>query len=128
MAEYNFYNMAGDGAKWREEMKSLPNRGEALIALQRKQHSRGVTKADMTLSIYGWVLRYASGLNGFSIIRKLNTNNARVAVKAAEEWVKGRESHRSVFVRGTAAKNCLEKHGEDILAVLKERDGELSGW
>lgn len=124
---FNFYDIAGEAAKFRAESADLCNKGEALIALQRRQHARGVTKAELVLSIYGWTLRHASGLNGFSLIRTLGTNDVNAALDVAFEWV-GDSKLRSVFVRATTAQRCLEKHGEDILSALLDRGGSIGGW
>ena len=74
---------------------------EELCALQRRQSNRGYVPAHLVKSMYGWTLRYASGLQGFSIITRLG-KDFDTAVEGAREWASDAPDHRYVSVCNTA--------------------------
>jgi len=115
-----FYQIAGDPSRWDAEMNDLPDRGESLIALQKRQSREGRRSAHLVLSIYGWTLRYASGLQGFGIIHRTCSFDPAVAIKAAQRWV-GSNPKRDVFLRASKLyeSRCQEK-GFDLEAALQE--------
>lgn len=74
-------------------------------ALSRYQTGiRRAIPAEVCKSIYGWSLRYASGVQGFSLIKSARRGDIdgtyESAVDAARKWV-GDHTDRYVFVRNS---------------------------
>lgn len=90
----------------RAERETLPKdaRGfflsEPLCACQRHQAARGFIEAELVESIYGWSVRYASGLHGFALLasaRASAVDGSRAdAERWAAEWVAEDPAHRFV--------------------------------
>lgn len=112
----HFIILAGECDQFHAEMDSLPDRGQSLIALQESQSRRGYIPAELVLSIYGWTVRYASGLQGFGILRKADSFNPENALRWAREWVARDPKSREVWVRRSAVERA-EKDGHDCSAI-----------
>lgn len=89
-----------------------------LCAMQRSQSARGRTEADLGRSMYGWTLRYASGLQGWSIIFASRNHNPATALAEALRWVAVNPECRSVCVSVGEIDRC-EADGHDC-SVLRE--------
>ena len=65
-----FVLLAGNPEKYDEECRRLKSGGAygSLPKLQEVQHASGFRSAELQRSIYGWVIRSGSGLDGFSIM------------------------------------------------------------
>lgn len=79
-------------------------------ALSRYQTgARSAIPAEIVKSIYGWSLRYASGVQGFSLIASARQGSLDgtydAAVAAAHKWV-GTHTDRYVFVREEIEDAC----------------------
>ena len=103
----HFKTLAGNSAKWDEEMRNLPDRGESLCRLQESQSARGYLPAMLVESIYGWGVRYASGLQDFGIlVRSQDLGGSRAAAIAwGITWANDDPNHREFYAR----KSDLEK-------------------
>lgn len=83
--------VAGDSAEYRAFIQA--NRGTCdaqLCAAQSRASSLGWRQIEICATIYGWSLRYASGLQGFGLI--LGHLTLREAVTHARQWAK-EDSH-----------------------------------
>lgn len=90
--------LAGNPAKWDAEMANLPNRGQSLVDLQVSQAGRGRLSAHLVRSIYGWTIRYASGLQDFAIIYKSGSSNIADAMQVGIEWANEAPEKREFYV------------------------------
>lgn len=61
---------------------------EELCKRQERASREGITEAELVKSMYGWSLRYASGLNDFGLIARARETGATwaKAVEYAKEW------------------------------------------
>jgi hypothetical protein len=79
--------------------------GESLVRWQEQEGSRWIG-AEIVKSIYGYGLRYASGLQGFAVIfghhDRGYDGTYETAVRYAQWWVDLDPEHRYVFVRNSA--------------------------
>ena len=93
-----------------EKIASVPQNAaglfesKALCALQAKQAQRGIVGAELVKSGYGWMVRYASGIQNFGVIAggnfgSLNGWTYWTAEKFAEDWVAEDPAHRYAFVK-----------------------------
>ena len=80
--------------------------------------NRLVVAADLGRSMYGWTLRYASGLQGWSIIFASRNHNPATALAEALRWVAVNPECRSVCVSVGEIDRC-EADGHDC-SVLRE--------
>ncbi len=116
--------LAGNHQKWQDEIEAnCPKVGQyfesnKLCAMQRSQSARGRTEADLGRSIYGWTLRYASGLQDWSIIFASRDHNPATALAEALRWVAVNPECRSVCVSVGEIDRC-EADGHDC-SVLRE--------
>ena len=74
-----------------EQKARIPHTGfgyesEAICQLQRERASRGITGAEIVKSIYGYGLRYDSGLQGFSILSRAQETGG--TLEGAEAWAR----------------------------------------
>lgn len=84
----HFVLLAGNPAKWDEETRRLPDRGESLCALQVDQHRRGRRSASLTWSIYGWYIRAGSNLESPEVLAHTRERGGPLdgSFEAALEW------------------------------------------
>lgn len=79
---------------------------EALCAFHCKLDRRGILGAELVKSIYGWSVRYDSGLQNFGIIAgsRCGTLDGTLAdaERYAREWVAQDPTRRYVWVRVSA--------------------------
>lgn len=111
----NFILLAGNPQKWDDEMLTLTNRGEALVALQVSQAQRGRLSAHLVRSIYGWTVRYASGLQNFAIIHKSGSKNIANALSFGINWANQDPNNRELFVSQSEIERAREE-GDDLTA------------
>jgi hypothetical protein len=85
--------------------RHVVNGGESLVRWQEREGSYWLG-AEIVESIYGFGLRYASGLQGFGVIfghrDRGYDGQYETAVRYAEWWVEMDPEHRYVFVRNSA--------------------------
>lgn len=75
---------------------------ESLCRAQAELHRQGYREAEIYATVYGFSLRYSSGLDNFGMIKtKLPTLLSALA--ASVEWVKVDPLKRTVCVRGRMA-------------------------
>lgn len=68
-----------------------------LSALQERQAARGIIGAELVKSIYGWSVRYNSGLQNWSLIspaRGRADQSLAFAEQIARDWVAQDPTHR----------------------------------
>jgi hypothetical protein len=79
---------------------------EALCRLQSEQDRRGIIGITLTESIYGWTVRYDSGLQNFGILAGKRQGNLdgsfTSAVEFAKKWVAEDPSRRYCWMRKEA--------------------------
>jgi len=94
-----FVTLAGNTSVWDAEMASLKDRGQSLVDLQVSQSARGYTPISLYKTIYGWSIRYASGLQGFEILFSSRGGVTRAeAIKSAIDWVNKNPDIRHFYV------------------------------
>jgi hypothetical protein len=92
----------------RAEREALPRarcgnfESEALCRLQEAQARRGILGAELVETIYGWSVRYDSGLQNFGILAGPRSGRLDGSLEAAEkfarQWVAEDASRRYVTV------------------------------
>lgn len=80
------------------------NFGSGSVVYWQTHEGRQFRVAEVTSSIYGWYIRSASGLDGFSILASSRPGSEldgsfTAAAKWAEEWVSEDSAHRYAFAR-----------------------------
>lgn len=114
--------LAGNHQKWQDEIEATcPKVGKLfesnkLCRIQESQSARGRLETHLVRSIYGWTLRYASGLQGFSMIYPSRNHNPADALKVALDWVAENPECRSVTVSTEEIDRC-EADGHDCSAL-----------
>jgi hypothetical protein len=105
----HFVLLAGNSDKWDEETQRRVKAGESLPNVQINQHGRGRCSIQLVETIYGWSIRYASGLNGFGILWGSRMAGRKVtrdeAIEWGKRWVAEDPGHREFF----AYKTDMEK-------------------
>jgi hypothetical protein len=96
----HFTRLAGE-THFDEEMRQRLANGENLIDLQVEFHGRGRAEAEVVKTIYGYSVRYVSGLHGFGLILK-GLKTYEEAVRLGTEWVGQSPNLRSLIVRNSA--------------------------
>jgi len=84
----------------RSAQRALVGGGEDLVAQQERLHASGLREAELVESIYGWSLRHASGLDGWSIIKGCRSGDLDGSLEAAQSaarvWVAADPERRFV--------------------------------
>lgn len=119
--------LAGNPEPWDEEIRKKSRRGSAsntfnsedLCELQIKQSSRGRLSAHLVLSMYGWTVRYASGLQGFSILYSSRNKDPKQAYDWGVRWTNEDPDKREFFVSRSEVARAIE-NGIDC-SCLKEK-------
>lgn len=79
---------------------------EGLCRLHAEQDRRGILGAELVKSIYGWSVRYDSGLQNFGIIAGARYGQVdgtyEDAVRFAQQWAAEDPTRRYVWVRMSA--------------------------
>ena len=104
----HFVTLGGNPTRWDAEMALLPDRGTSLCELQESQSKRGYLPAVLVESIYGWGVRYASGLQGHGILlrsRDSSDKSRANAIAWGKRWAEEDPDHREFY----ASKRDLEK-------------------
>jgi hypothetical protein len=98
----HFVTLGGNPDKWFAEMSGL-GLGQDLCALQESQSERGYRPAELVKSMYGWSVRYASGLQGFSLLlsgRKMGRKFSREeAIAWGKAWAAEDPDNREFYAR-----------------------------
>lgn len=79
------------------EQTAVGFNSEQLCALQRKQAGRGITGAQIVKSMYGYSVRYDSGLQDWGLIRPArgaSDPSLEAAEEFCREWVAAAPAHR----------------------------------
>jgi hypothetical protein len=121
----NFILLAGHPEKWDAEFENLSDRGESLVRLQEDQSRRGRIPAHLVLSMYGWTVRYASGLQGFGILHKSGSFDPANAVEWGTQWVNRDADKRELFVSVRDVERA-ESDGHDCSVIRRIRDEKHS--
>ena len=101
-----FLLLAGDPEHWDSEtiLRCRPgsqtgtHNSSDLCALQVEQAARGQRSAVMYESIYGWTVRYASGLQGRAILFSSKDHDPKKAYEWGCEWANSDPSNREFYV------------------------------
>ena len=115
-----FILLAGSPEAWDAEMLALPDRGESLVDLQVSQAGRGRRSAHMVLSIYGWTVRYASGLQNRNILFGSGSFDPKLALDWGVGWANRDPMNREFYVSRYEVDRCEEK-GHDC-SVIRVRE------
>lgn len=74
-----------------------------LCRLQSEQYNRGFLGVELVQSLFGWSVRYDTGLKNFDIAASARHGEVdgtySAAVAFAETWVEGDPDHRYAWVR-----------------------------
>lgn len=100
----SFLQIAGNSQKWDAEMRETKN----LVQLQVDQSARGYRPAVLVYSLYGWTVRYASGLQENAILFKSGDFNSAKAVAWAKEWADQDPENREVYVSKFDIEKCKQ--------------------
>lgn len=95
-----FTLIAGNPTKWDEETQKLvdDNNMKGLVSLQESQAARGRLSAHLIRSMYGWTVRYASGLQNFGLLHSSKSSDIRKAVEFGVEWANQDPQNREFYV------------------------------
>lgn len=100
----HFVQIAGNSQKWDDEMQETKN----LVKLQENQSARGYRPAKLVYSLYGWTVRYASGLQDNAILYKSGDFNPVKAIAWVKNWVEKDPEHREAYVSKYDIELCKE--------------------
>jgi hypothetical protein len=99
--------------RWDEELRrEVKVNGRSLTEVQEAQFAAGFRSAEIVKSGHGYVIRSATGLNGFRIIatdwfaeappsRAFPNGSYESAVEWAKAWAEVDPDNREVFIRNT---------------------------
>jgi hypothetical protein len=101
-----FLLLAGDPEHWDNETLTKCRPGSItgthnstdLCALQVDQSSRGRRSAQLSLSLYGWTVRHASGLQGRAILFSSKDHDPTKAYEWGCEWANADPHNREFYV------------------------------
>lgn len=120
----HFLLLAGRPQKWDDEIRNECPKGRVsgtyasgpLCRMQANQSARGRRSANLVLSIYGWTVRYASGLQDFSIMFRSGSFDPSSALQWGTDWANADPNNRELYV-GYWEIECCEKKGHDCSAL-----------
>ena len=121
-----FVLLAGNPQKWDDEIIQRCRtagaffNSEDLCRVQMDQAGRGRLSAHMVLSIHGWTVRYASGLQNFGILFKSTTNDPQVALDWGCKWANQDPDNREFYVAKYEIESA-EKKGIDCSCLTPAR-------
>ena len=99
----HFVTLGGNPGKWIAEMASLKDRGQSLCDLQESQSERGFLPAELVKSVYGWGVRYASGLQGHGILigskGRARPLSRKEAIAWGVDWANTDPNNREFYAR-----------------------------
>ena len=104
----HFVTLGGNPEKWFAEMSNLKDRGHGLCALQESQSARGYLPAELVKSIFGWAVRYASGLQSRGILFGYRITGRKASREEAIAWGKAWAAQDSDNREFYARKSDLE--------------------
>lgn len=113
----NFIKIAGNSEKWDNELRETKN----LVQTQVDQSARGFRPAKLVYSMYGWTVRYASGLQDGAILFKSGDYRPEKAVEWVKLWVAEKPDMREAYVSKFDVSKCIED-GYDC-SVFGENNG-----
>jgi len=94
----HFVTLGGIPDKWDSEMRERT--GEcSLTELQESQSARGYRPAILVATVRGWSVRFASGLQGFSIIIRGRGESRAEVVKLGIDWANQDPYNREFYAR-----------------------------
>ncbi|MBW2672160.1 MAG: hypothetical protein JRD89_01930 [Deltaproteobacteria bacterium] len=101
-----FLLLAGDPEHWDNETIAKCRPGSIagtynshdLCALQVDQSSRGQRSAQLSLSLYGWTVRYASGLQDRAILFSSKDHDPMKAYEWGCKWANADPNNREFYV------------------------------
>ena len=86
---------------------------EALCRWQSEKSGEGYTSVELVESLYGWSVRYASGLQDFALLAGARRGNVdgtlQDAVRFAYKWASANPEKRFVFAPSKVAHACCEQ-------------------
>lgn len=111
--------IAGNPTKWDEETENLLDNGDTkgLVSLQENQAARGRLSAHLIRSIYGWTVRYASGLQNFGLLYASQSSDIRKAVEFGVEWANKDPENREFYVSKSQIESAPKD--DDLTAYLE---------
>mgnify|MGYP000036960180 CR=1 FL=1 len=112
----NFIRLAGDTQHWDDEITRRVAAGEDLCRLQEEQSARGYLPYRLVLSMYGWTIRYASGLQGFGLVYSSRSFNPADALAEGQRIVARNPRNYELIVSKREIENC-EADGHDCSAL-----------
>ena len=113
----NFIRLAGDTQHWDDEITRRVAAGEDLCRLQEEQSARGYLPYRLVLSMYGWTIRYASGLQGFGLVYSSRSFNP------ADALAEGEATGATLYTLSEDASDAASA----ALAERHDRDDLLAG-
>ena len=105
MSPEHFLIVAGQDAhdQWEKKMQEGLAQGQPLTTLQEKQAQEGLIFVEICPTLYGWSVRYGSGLQNFDVLasaRKGTLDGTKKdALRFATEWVAQDPQNRYAFLR-----------------------------
>jgi hypothetical protein len=117
----HFVLIAGNPTKWDNEIREKVGKvgstfeSKSLSEMQIEQASKGRLSANLIRSIYGWTVRYASGLQDFSILYASRKFDIKQALEFGIEWANNDPENREFYVSKTEIQNARNK-GDDLTA------------
>jgi len=105
----HFELLAGNPEKWDEETRRRVAQGESLPNVQIDQHSRGRCAIELVETIYGYSIRYASGLDNWGILFGSRMAGRPIhraeAIEWGKQWVARDPEKREFFTRKSDKEN-----------------------
>lgn len=118
-----FILLAGNPHAHDAEMRRRVDAGENICNVQVDQAGRGRLSAHLVLSIHGWTVRYASGLQNFGILHKSGSFDPSDAMYWGCTWVSTDPDNRELYVAKSDVDRA-ERDGHDC-SCLREWEGVL---
>jgi len=117
----HFVLLAGNPTKWDNEIREKVSKvgdcfeSNNLCNLQVNQFARGRLSANLIRSMYGWTVRYASGLQDFAIIHSSRKFNIQEALEFGIKWANEDPENREFYVSKMDIENA-RRDGNDLTA------------
>jgi len=82
-----------------------------LIKAQETQAKRGILGAQLVRSMYGWSVRYDSGLQGWGLLASTRSGQLDGSFKAAVEWAENWQAQDPARRYAWASRREVERDG-----------------
>ena len=115
----HFILLAGNPEHWDTETRERVAAGESLPDVQVDQASRGQLSAHMVLSLNGWTVRYASGLQDRAILHKSGEDDPRKALEWGTNWANENPANREFYVSKFDIESA-ERRGADCSCLWEK--------